>query len=77
MTAKSIIKGDTYGVSQERFLLIHEGVSRVKDCGRGVLVPSFSDGRDWISNCCVFSFPLHLLEAEGTAFLAEKLQAML
>lgn len=41
----------TCGRSKERFLLIHEGFPRVTDCGREVLVPSFSDGRDWLSHC--------------------------
>lgn len=47
----------TCGRSKERFLLIHEGFPRVIECGREVLVPSFPDGRNWMSNCCVSPFP--------------------
>jgi len=66
------------GVPEERLLLIHEGFPRGIGCGRGILIPSFCNGSDRLSNCWLFPlFPLCLLEAQGTMFLAEQLQVLL
>ena len=64
MPGKLII-GVTCGGSKERFLLIHEGFPRVIDCGREVLVPSFSDERNWMNNCCVSPFPTTFSRCSG------------
>lgn len=44
------------GVTKERLLLVHEGFPRVTDCGREILIPSFCNGNDWVSNSCIFPF---------------------
>lgn len=54
----------TCGGSEERFLLIHEGFPRVIDWRREILVPSFCDGRNWMSSCCRSPFPTTFSQAE-------------